>query len=219
MKKKIIYKGKKPFAGRVYREQDGNYMSVTSIIHPDGLDYPPELLNQYASRGLIVHKQVEHYILTEEVISPEETKLFTDISTMREGSLKLDTESCNYVGFFDEFGDDFDIRYVEQKLKNRKYKYAGRADMIGKYQGEWAIIDIKTSTNYTDEKLISYWMQLSAYANCITPVPTKLVIIPLTPTSDRGYEPPIVETDVKHYFNLFLKQLEKVKEEYQIPTV
>jgi len=203
----------------VYREQDGNYMSVTSIIKPEGIDFPPELLKQYASRGTIVHKQVEEYLLTGDIISPEETDLPTDLSTVKEGSLKLPIDSCNYQGFFEEYGNDFDVRYVEKKLKNTTHHYMGRSDIIGKYKGEWAIMDIKTASSYTPEKMIDYWMQLAAYANCIKPPLKRMVIIPLTPTSEYGYEEPIVNDDVEHYFNLFLKKLAYARENYQLPTV
>ena len=218
MKKKIIVKGKLPFAGRVYREQDGNYASVTSIIHPEGLDFPPELLKQYASRGTIVHRLTEEFLTTGQVLSPEDIDLPEDLSIVMNGSLKLKIGLCNFKGFFDEFGKDIDVKYIEQKLKNRKHGYMGRADIVGKYKGEWAIFDVKTSGKYDPEKLKDYWMQLSAYANCITPVPKKLVIIPLNPNMPKGYMEPLVEEDVEHYFNLFLKQLEHVKEKYIMPV-
>lgn len=219
-KTKIIYpKGLKPFKGRVYREQDGNYMSVTSIIHPEGIDFPEDKLRQYAARGTVVHSIVEHYLNTNEWITADQCEKTQEVNIVRTGSLGLPIEACNAKGFFEEYGEDLWIRYVEKKLKNHTHKYAGTADMIGKYKGIWSIIDIKTASNYDDEKLTSYWMQLSAYAKCVTNRIPQMVIIPLNPTSPKGYDAPIVSRAVEGNFKKFLKQLKYVRETYQVPSV
>jgi hypothetical protein len=214
MKTKTITKGKKKFKGRTYPEPDGLYLSVTSVIHPDGLDFPPELLQQYASRGLIVHKMTEHFLNYYQWPVPSKVAKQVDLLNVKNGSLNLSIEDCNPVGFFQEYGHLFDVMFLEKKLKNKTHRYAGRADIVGKYENEWCIADLKTAGNYTPDKLNDYWMQLAAYANCITPVPTKLVIIPLNPKSEKGFDAPIVCSDVTHYFDMFLKQLAFVKENY-----
>jgi len=218
-KTKTIYKGKKPWPGRTYREQCGNYPSVTSIIHPEGLDFSPELLKQYASRGTIVHKQVEHYLRTGEVVSAQECGLDKDYEIVRDGSLKLSIENCRFKEFFKVYGEFIEPRYIEKKLKNKTHRFAGRADIIGKYKGEWAIMDVKTASSYEPSKMTDYWMQLAAYAHCVKPALKKMVIIPINPTAPKGYMEPLVETDVEHYFNLFLEKLKYAQEHYQLPTV
>lgn len=207
---------KKPFKGRVYHEPDGTYLSVTSIIHPDGIDFPSKLLEQYALRGSIIHSQVEHYLKYYQWLSKEQIASPQDLLTVEQGSLKLSFDSIDPRGFFQEHGHKFEIMHLEQKLKNKTYKYAGRADVIGKYENKLCIADFKTTTNYTKSKINDYFMQLSAYANCVTPVPKALVIIPFNPKSEKGYDDPMVETDVQHYFSKFLTQLEHVKENYLI---
>lgn len=218
MKTKTIYKGKKPFLGRSYREQDGTYLSVTSILNPEGIpDVPPEVLSQYASRGSIVHAQVEHFLTHYRVPSPEEVANPIDIETVQKGSLQLSVEGCNIRGFFQDHGHRFKPMFLEKKLINRVHKYGGRADIIGLFEGEMAIIDVKTSSDYPKDKLNNYWMQLSAYAHCIKPRPTRMVIIPLCDKFENGFDPPLVETEVSHYFEKFLKQYDFVKENYILP--
>jgi len=216
--KKTLVKGKKTFPGRVYREQDATYLSVTSIIHPEGIDFPEEQLKQYGSRGSIVHDLVEHYILHHRVGDPYKISTPVDIDNVVNGGLGLKWEDCNYVEFFQMYGESIEFKYIEQKLINKKYGYAGRTDGIGTFDGELAIFDWKTAGNYTPQKRIDYFMQLSAYAYCITPIPKKLVIIPLNPKSERGFDEPIVETNVQHYFELFLERLEYVKDNYLPPV-
>lgn len=218
MKTKTITKGKKPFNGRVYREQDGIYLSVTSIIHPDGIDYPKELLDQYASRGTIIHAQTEHFLTHYQWLSPERVATQKDIDNVLNGSLKLSLEACNPRGFLQEYGDLFRFHHLEQKVKHKTHRYAGRLDALGTYTERLAVIDFKTASNYTPEKTKEYFMQLSAYAHCISPRPEVLVIIPLNPSSPNGYDEPIVTTEIDHYFSLFQTQLDYVRNNYIFPV-
>lgn len=217
MKYKKIVKGKKPFTGRVYRTQEGSYISVTSIINPEGIPFPEELLVQYASRGTIVHKQVEHFLRHYQYVCP--TKLCKQdlIDNVLEGTLNLHWEDCDFRGFLNEYGNDIEFIKVEQRLKNDKHKYAGTADGIVLYKGDLAIVDWKTSSKYTGKKMIDYWKQQAAYAKCIKENVKKMIILPLNPKSKKGYDAPIVETDINHYFNLFLEDLEFVKNNYILP--
>ena len=139
LKYKIITNGKKMFLGRVYREADGNYMSVTSIINPDGIDFPEEQLKQYSSRGIIVHDLVEHYIKHLQVADPHVICEPIHIDNVVNGSLGLRWEDCNFEGFFQKYGHLIEFKYLEQKLINRTHKYAGRADIIGSFEDSLAI--------------------------------------------------------------------------------
>lgn len=216
MATKTITKGKKPFKGRTYKEPDGEYISVTSVLHPEGLDYPPELLKQYASRGSIVHAMTEHYLRYYQWPKATDVAKPEDIINVTDGSLGLSIAQCKPREFFQEYGHMFEISHLEQKVKNTTYKYAGRLDIYGKYDGKVAVCDLKTSTDYSGQKLEDYWMQQAAYANCISPRPEVMVIIPLNPKSPNGYDAPIVNYDVDGYFQKFLIQLAYVRENYLI---
>jgi len=217
LKTKTIIKGKKPYNGRVYRYADGVYLSVTSVINPEGIVYPPELLKQYSSRGTIVHKMAEYFFKHYRVPTPQEVATPEDLSNVLSGSLALKIEDCNFVGFFQEYGEHIKIAHIEKEVRNTTYKYAGRADIIGLYDDTLAIMDMKTSGNYTPAKLTNYWKQQAAYAHCMTPVPQTMVLLPFNPTAPNGYEPPLIETDVEGYFKLFLEDLENVKANYIMP--
>lgn len=219
MKTKTLTKGKKPYKGRYYREHNGTYVSVTSVIHPEGLDFPPELLKQYASRGTMIHDKVEHFLTHGSWSQSDTIHRKEDIDNVKNGSLKLKMEDCNPEGFLKEYGDRIEAKYVEKKLFNTTHKYAGRADIIGRFDGEWSIMDVKTAGNYTPDKLIDYWKQQAAYANCVIPPLKKMVILPINPTTPTGYDAPLIETDVEHYFNLFLKDLKHLHDTYLISSI
>jgi hypothetical protein len=66
---------------------------------------------------------------------------------------------------FDEFLKWFQEHNVkvhasESKVYSRNHKYAGTSDLFCEVDGEWCVVDIKTSANIYDE----YIMQLAAYA-------------------------------------------------------
>lgn len=209
-----IITGKRPFKGRTYQEADGLYMSVTSILRPDGLDFPPLLLKQYASYGTIIHSMVEHYLIHNEIPDPVKVSTQKDVNNVFGGSLNLQLDDCNVRGFFEEHGERIEVESQEMKVKHTEHKYAGRLDILGNFDGTRAIMDIKTARNYTKSKLTNYWMQQAAYALCLEDVPKRMVILPLNPKSERGYDDPIVEDDVEKYFIMFLKQLEYVRANY-----
>lgn len=209
-----VVTGKRPFKGRTYQEEDGLYMSVTSILHPDGLDFPPLLLRQYASYGTIIHSMVEHYLIHKEIPDPVSVSKQRDLNNVFGGSLNLQLDDCNVQGFFEEHGSRIKMQKQEMKVKHRVHKYAGRLDILGTFDGVLSVMDIKTSRNYTKRKLKDYWMQQAAYAHCLEDIPKQMVILPLNPKSDKGYDDPIIETDISKYFIMFLEQLAYVRNNY-----
>lgn len=216
MKTKVITKGKKQFKGRFYHEPDGTYVSVTSVIHPDGIDYPKELLDQYAKYGQIIHSQTEHYLNHYQWLPAEKVAKAEDLAVVLNGSLQLDLNACNPRGFFQEFGHLFQVSHIEQKVINRAHKYAGRLDLLMKHKDKLAVGDIKTARNYDQKKIDEYFMQQAAYAGCIKPRPEYMVILPFNPNSEKGYDEPIISGDVERYFKMFLEQLAYVREHYTI---
>lgn len=207
------------------------YPSVTTVLHPEGIDYPEVLLNQYAARGTLVHKQIELFLQTGKWYGditrlpkavgksdPEYQKLKDAIKTMQEGSLGLKTEHCSFPGFYAKYGRLFTFNGLEVPLVNTRYVYCGTTDCEGTYRKYNAIADWKTASSYPKDKVEGYFEQLSAYANTDNLVGTinRLVIVPLNPKSPRGFEAPIVTKKVNYYFKRFLIKRKQFKKIYGI---
>jgi ATP-dependent exoDNAse (exonuclease V) beta subunit len=205
------------FTGRTYfsPKTQKHYPSVTSILHPFGIDYPEFLLKQYASRGTIVHAQCEEYHKSNGLqwLDPREVdSLAEHVKRLDEGNLKLSWNDCDYVGFRKEFGHLIKVESQEEVAINDEYEFAGRYDACGTYKGEPAIIDYKTASDYKEEKLNSYFMQLSAYAKTVDPNGFKyLVVIPLNPKSKKGYEEPYVSSNIDKHFEDFLAKRDEFR--------
>lgn len=219
MKYKTITKGKKPFSGRVYDIDGEKYMSVTSIINPEGIAFPEHLLIQYQARGTIVHEQTEHFLRHYQFVDPKYICDQELIDTVVNGSLNISWEDCNPLGFFARHGHKIQIKQIEKRVINKEHKYAGRLDCSGYFEDVPATFDFKTASNYTTNKMINYWKQQAAYAKCkdfFDEPPEAMVIIPFNPKSEQGFEEPIVETDIDHYFELFLQDVAYARENYNI---
>lgn len=209
--------------------------SVTTVLHPHGIDYPEVLLLQYSSRGTLVHKQIEMFFKTgkwhadlDELIlkvkkmagaNQEEHKHLSECKRIMEGgSLNLRTEQCNFPGFKKRYGHRFTFDHFEVGVHNSEHKYCGTFDCRGTYKTFDAIIDWKSAANYAPEKLESYFQQLSAYAHAdqIQSRIRRLVVVPLNPKSQTGYDKPLVTVKVKAHFKQFLKKREVFKKIYGI---
>jgi len=230
---------------RWYPRGNKFYPSVTSIISAiEPINFDPDLLKQYASRGSIVHAQIEHYFKTgsweTDILQIPDTKL--DYMIVKEGSLKLNWEDCKFLGFWEKYGKDFvpvDYQFgkvielekgqkpeevvppplkdytLEVECFNDEFLFAGRMDFPCKYKSVETLADFKTGAVYTPERLNKFWKQLSAYAKTIGNI-KQLMIIPLNPKNKTGFGQPIIETDIDKYFNLFLQDRNAFKKIYGV---
>lgn len=203
---------------RFYTRGEKSYPSVTSVqsaINP--ISFDADKLRQYASRGSIVHAQVDHFFKTgvweTDILKIPQTK--TDYLIVTQGSLKLKWTDCSPMGFWEKYGKDFEVVANEQTLYNDEYMYAGTADLVCLYQGKKTLADFKTASNYDNDKLEKYWGQTAAYARCLEGV-EQLMIIPLNPSNKSGFGAPIIETDINRYFALFLQDRAAFKQIYGI---
>lgn len=216
--KKLVHE-KKEFTGRTYKspKTGKSYPSVTSILHPEGIDYPEDDLKQYASRGTIVHKLIELYYKADckQWFDPHNVpELKEHVQNVEKGSLKLKWSDCDYIGFKKEYGKDIKMELFEQLVVNDQYEFGGRFDVYGLYKGEPAILDFKTASTYSHDKLEEYFQQLSAYARTLPSGNVKyLVIIPLSP-KDGGYLPPYVSSNIDKHFKDFLVKREEFRKIY-----
>ena len=76
-----------------------------------------------------------------------------------------DEAASNSVNAFIEWVKMNDDAWIssEQPLYHRKYKYAGTVDAVANVNGEFSVIDFKTSNKIYDE----YHLQVAAYGKCV----------------------------------------------------
>jgi len=203
------------------------YPSVTSIINMDkDFGIPQDELQQYASRGTIIHKQVEIFLKTGTWMMPYNiAEVSSDWLTVKNGNLGLDCSDVDFMAFYKDY--PFKVISQEETVLNHEYRYGGRQDILCRIEssnpGKWAkvdkvkfdvptILDIKTST--TLDK-INGLMQQSAYAKS-QPDVQQIGLIHLTKSNKCGYATPVVETNLDRYFNLFLNKLEQFRQRYGV---
>ena len=75
------------------------------------------------------------------------------------------TQASNAINAFRDWVKQIEVEWIaaEQPLYNRKYKYAGTVDAVANVNGEFCVIDFKTSAKIYKE----YYLQVSAYCNAI----------------------------------------------------
>jgi len=197
---------------RFYEKDGKKYPSVTSILGWD-IDWKitEDELNQYASRGTIVHKLIEIYLETGEWKNPEDIpELSSDIAVVLGGSKGLHWNDCTHKEFFESFGKDIKVEKIEVEIINTEVGYGGRVDAIGTYKGKPAIFDWKTGAT-------SDFRQLSAYASAIDiPIET-LIIAPVGKTDNKsGVMKPKVSEGLESEFKNFLKARQEFKRRFGI---
>jgi len=190
----------KQYSGiRLYEKDGKKYPSVTSILgwNTDWKISEDEL-QQYGSRGTIVHKLVEKFLSGGGWVDPTEIPdLSNDVATVTAGSLALSWKDCSYEKAVEAINGDLEVIMQEQELFNDENLYAGRADLVCQYNGKKTILDFKSGTT-TD------MLQLAAYAACLEGV-EQMVIVPVGPTDNKsGFKKPIISTDVQGEFKRFL---------------
>ena len=76
-----------------------------------------------------------------------------------------DEAASNAVNAFRDWVKLNDVEWIaaEQPLYNRKHKYAGTVDAVANVNGEFSVIDFKTSNKIYDE----YHLQVAAYGKCV----------------------------------------------------
>lgn len=215
---------------RWYEKDKKKFPSVTSILgwsdllyrlrNPDKFEFggvDEDELQEYAARGTIVHRGVQEWFKisgggkkTEGLerlpgIIESLPDLTVERATLAES--KLNAGDCNWPGFWAKYGEKMIIKFMERAVYGQGY--AGRLDMYGTWDGEPAIFDIKTTSNYTERVKLKYFKQMSAYARALTGVkkPKWLVIIPLNPSNKSGFGAPLVVENDDSLFNSFMSDL------------
>ena len=150
--------------GRTYHTPDGSYPSVTTILGKTSSnqiwlqrwrervgDEEADRISQEArDKGEILHDAVEREL-------KGETVSYDSIPGPLTTSIKQVLRELS-TGLEEIWGQ-------EVALWSNKYKYAGRADIVGVWKGKPAIIDLKTSKKAKKRGDIKdYYVQCCAYA-------------------------------------------------------
>ena len=202
----------KQYSGIRFYDIDGKkYPSVTSILSWNTeWKITQDELQQYASRGTIVHKLVEIFLTGGKWVEPEDVpELADDVTIVLSGSKGLHWNDCSYKAFFEKYGKDLKVLQMEQQCYNAEHGYAGRMDIYGEFQGKRSVIDIKTGAT-------SDFRQLGAYSAC-TDGAEQLVIFPVGKTENKsGVMQPKITDNVQGEFEAFLVARKKFRERFGV---
>jgi predicted CopG family antitoxin len=196
---------------RFYQINNEQFPSVTSIIGWDADFFiPQEQLIQYGARGTIIHKQVEIFLKTGEWKSPEDIpEVYPELVILKKGELSLSLDGYDFCAFYEKH--PFETMKTETQVFNLEYRYAGRMDIKGVFDGKISIMDVKTGT-IDEEKCFK---QLSAYAKAEGNEDVEqLVIIPLNSTTKQGFSKPKTECNIEKYWELFKRDRKLFKQRF-----
>jgi len=196
---------------RFYEVGDKKYPSVTSILGWN-IDWKisEDELQQYASRGTIIHKLIEIYLTQNRWANPIDLpELENDVTILLSGSKGLTWKDCSYEKALESIRKDIKMIGTEETLHNDEHLYAGRVDTICEYEGKVSVLDFKSGTTID-------MRQLAAYAACLENI-EQLVIVPVGPTDNKcGIKKPIICTNIQKEFKGFLYARAKFRERFGI---
>lgn len=152
--------------GRTYHTPDGSYPSLTTILGKTannpwlaawkarvGEEEAARVSKEATDRGTLIHAYAERHF-NGETIWNELRDEPLDVRQMTRDLIKIVEPGVEEV-----WGQ-------EQILWSTKYRYAGRTDMVGVWQGKPAIIDFKTSKKPKQESQIrDYFIQCCGYSH------------------------------------------------------
>lgn len=194
---------------RHYLTPKGKYISITTLLGSFDKkhlyewrkrvgDAEANRISAYASsRGTMVHKVCERYLLNEEISNKEYKPHILDSFY----SIKPHLNNIN------------NIHYLECPLYSDRLGVAGRSDCIANYNEQLSIIDFKTSSKEKKEEWIeNYFLQGAFYASAyyeLTGIVIKNIVIIIA--VDDGPSQ-VFEKPVKNYIKLLLHKINLYKE-------
>jgi len=80
-------------------------------------------------------------------------------------SMPTDEKAANSINAFREWIKQNEVEWLaaEQRVYSRTHNYAGTVDAVARVNGEFAVIDFKTSARIYEE----YYLQVAAYSKCV----------------------------------------------------
>lgn len=191
------------------------YPSVTSIIGWDkDFHMSKEDLQQHASRGNIIDKQVEIFLSTGEWKEPKDIpEIYPDLVIVKRGGLGLEIGNVDFQAFYEKY--PFKVINQQQIVINHEHRYAGRREILcvieREKKGAWekidgvlfdvpTLLDIKATSSLDKTYVMK---QCTAYAKCDLSI-KQIGAIHLTKNNKCGYARPVIESDLNKYWSLFL---------------
>ena len=152
-------------SGRTYHTPDGSFPSITTILGKTannvwlqkwkekvGEEEAARVSKEATDRGTAVHEFAEQFFNGDDIYS-DLSQAPKDVIQMTKDLIRI-----AQTGVEEVWGQ-------EQVLWSKKYRYAGRTDMVGIWKGKPTIIDFKTSKKKKYENQIKdYFIQCCAYA-------------------------------------------------------
>lgn len=149
--------------GRTYFTPDGGYSSITTVLGRTannawleawkqrvGEEEAARIAKVATDRGTLIHEYAEDHFNNKPIDYSHEP---ADVRQMTSDLIKATASGVE------------EIWGQEQILWSKKYKYAGRVDMVGIWKGQPTIIDFKTSKKVKyDKQIRDYYLQCCAYA-------------------------------------------------------
>jgi len=166
---------------RWYTEDGVRYPSVTTVLD---IRNKPELnewklrvgaeeawrrTSEATDRGTLIHQGIEDFLNNRSVWFGGEHSAYFD----------------GFMGWYEKFAPT-DIT-VEITLISHEYKYAGRTDLVCKIDGEWWIIDFKTSKRFDPGMGLQLAAYRQAYQEQHNLSNMRMGIVQLTDEIKRGY--------------------------------
>jgi len=197
--------------GRIYTTPEGKrYPSVTTVIGAAsdktyleqwkkrvGEEEAKKVSGQATRRGTAVHSLVENYLLNNPTYS--KGHMPNNILSFRKIQPHLDAHLGRIAG-------------LEVPLYSDKLRVAGRVDCIAEWEGQWSVVDFKTSKREkARDDIHDYFIQCSAYAMMMfeaTGILCKQSVIVMT--VDDG-DALIFKESTREWLPKFLEIREKVK--------
>lgn len=196
--------------GRIYTTPEGKrYPSVTTVLGKSsdmswlqewrdrvGGAEADKILRQAGRRGTAVHELCEEYLKNN--------------PSYKTGHMPANIASFNYIKpFLDKHVTE--IGGLEIPLYSDKLRVAGRVDCLCKWDGEWSVLDFKTSRREKErEDIHGYFMQASCYSfmtlERLGLLPKKIVILM---TIDDGH-PKVFEEPARNWIEKFIEKRKMV---------
>ena len=197
--------------GRTYHTPDGSYPSLTTILGKTannpwlakwkervGEEEAARVSKEATDRGTLIHSFAERHFNGERIW--EELRDHpVDVRQMSRDLIKIVEPGLD------------EIWGQEQILWSKKYRYAGRTDMVGVWKGQPSIVDFKTSKKPKQATQIrDYFIQCCGYAvahNEMFGTGIKNIVVAITVD---GKEPQLFEKSAPP----FLYELQNRRVEY-----